>query len=218
MTAPILLVCATEFERAFLPADTPGQVLVTGVGPVDTALALGAFLAKSAAPPSLLLDFGVAGAYPGGGAEVLDLCLAQREFFGDLGVCSADRIEPLDEDEATAAVEEPLDASLVNRACQILADRGLSPRRGNFVTVACVSGSRRRGLILARRFDAMCENMEGAAVARAGRRFAVPVLELRVVSNLVEDRDRTRWRLKEAARQAGHAAGLLVAALSIAAR
>ncbi len=214
MTASVLLVCATEFERAFLPAGTPGQVLVTGVGPVDTALALGAFLARDAAPPSLLLDFGVAGAYPGGGAGVLDLCLAEREFFGDLGVCYGSRIEPLCEQEAVAAVEEPFDTLLVRRARQLLSCQGLSPRCGTFVTVSCVSGDRQRGRLLAQRFGAMCENMEGAAVARAGRRFAVPVVELRAVSNLVEDRDRSRWRLEDAARLAGRAAGLLAAALS----
>jgi len=37
--------------------------------------------------------------------------------------------------------------------------------------------------------------MEGAAVALACQQLAVPLLELRGISNLVEDRDTRRWDL-----------------------
>jgi len=85
MTDTILLVCATEFERSFLPSAVSGRVLVTGVGPVETTLALCDLLARTPRP-GLVLDFGVAGAYPGGGAGLLDLCIARCESFGDLGI------------------------------------------------------------------------------------------------------------------------------------
>jgi futalosine hydrolase len=37
--------------------------------------------------------------------------------------------------------------------------------------------------------------MEGAAVALACQQLAVPLLEVRGISNLVEDRDTRRWNL-----------------------
>jgi futalosine hydrolase len=59
--------------------------------------------------------------------------------------------------------------------------------------------------MLAARFGGLCENMEGAAVARVCAAFDLPCLELRSISNRVEDRDTGRWRLKEACAKAGAA-------------
>jgi len=65
--------------------------------------------------------------------------------------------------------------------------------------------------MLAGLYRGLCENMEGAAVARVCREFGLPCLELRCVSNLVEDRDRSRWRLRDACAMAAEAAALVVA-------
>ncbi len=212
----ILLVCATEFERSFLTPAAGAQVLVTGVGLVETTLHLTVFLTGAGLRPDLVIDFGVAGAYPDGGAQLLDVCLARHEFLGDLAICAGDRVEPFADGEVSVVDAVPLDGDLVARAGRLLAERGgLTPRIGNFVTVNCTSGSRRRGEVLARRFDGLCENMEGAAVVRVCRHFQVPVLEVRVVSNLVEDRDRSAWRLEEAARKAAAVAELLAAGFDV---
>jgi futalosine hydrolase len=45
------------------------------------------------------------------------------------------------------------------------------------------------------RTGGICENMEGAAVALACQQLSVPLLEVRGISNLVEDRDTSRWNL-----------------------
>jgi nucleoside phosphorylase len=42
------------------------------------------------------------------------------------------------------------------------------------------------------------EAMEGFAVLRAAQLGGVPALEVRTVSNLVDERDRSRWRFDEA--------------------
>jgi futalosine hydrolase len=44
--------------------------------------------------------------------------------------------------------------------------------------------------------------MEGAAVAQMCARFGVPFFEVRGISNLVEDRDLSRWNLSAAATSA----------------
>ena len=44
--------------------------------------------------------------------------------------------------------------------------------------------------------------MEGAAAAHVCALHDVPFLEVRGVSNLVEDRDRSKWRIGEAAEAA----------------
>jgi futalosine hydrolase len=44
--------------------------------------------------------------------------------------------------------------------------------------------------------------MEGAAAAQICALYDVPFLEVRGISNLVEDRDREKWKLGEAAEAA----------------
>ena len=105
----------------------------------------------------------------------------------------------------------PMDPVLLAQAGDALSSRRISFYSGNFVTVSCASGTARRGRMLAEQYQGLCENMEGAAVARVCREFALPCLELRCISNLVEDRDTSRWQLRKACRKAGEAAALVVA-------
>ena len=102
-----------------------------------------------------------------------------------------------------------LDRDLLTRVGRILHSKQLSFYTGAFVTVNCASGTAKRGNMLGARYRALCENMEGAAVARVCREFNLPCLELRCVSNLVEDRDTSRWQLKKACRRAGEVTALV---------
>ncbi len=221
----ILAVAATEFEMSPLVSlltagrekaaaeapESPCCTLISGVGPVETTLRLTRYLEGCDAPVDCVLNFGVAGAYvpetpnPAGNAGMLDLCLAEQECLGDFGICYGDRLEALDE-QLAGAVVFPLDQSLLSRAGAILDRHGQAYRRGNFVTVSAASATRARGAMLAARFRGLCENMEGAAVARVCAEFSLPVLELRAISNLVEDRDVSRWRMAAACGRAAQAA------------
>jgi len=64
---------------------------------------------------------------------------------------------------------------------------------GRFVTVSTVSGTMAQGIALSSRFGGICENMEGGAAAQVALLYGVDCLEIRGVSNLVEDRDLSRW-------------------------
>jgi futalosine hydrolase len=74
----------------------------------------------------------------------------------------------------------------------------LVARTGRFLTLAQVTGVRAFGDALHHRFNALCESMEGAAAAHVCALHDIPFLEVRGVSNLVEDRDRAAWRIAEA--------------------
>ena len=216
-----LVVCATEFElQPLLDAVPPDQkewtTLVTGVGMVETTLCLTRFLEQQGERIHAVLNIGVAGAYVHHGKEgagLLEICLAEEEIFGDFGICHPDRIEPL-AGHLVMHSRYLLDAELLEKASTILADNGLSPRRGKFVTVCGVSATAHRGTMLGRQYDALCENMEGAAVARVCGEYDLPLLEMRTISNFVEERDLTRWKLSEACEQAGKAAAILLKGLT----
>ena len=58
--------------------------------------------------------------------------------------------------------------------------------------------------------ESLTGNMEGAAVARVCAEFSLPLLELRCISNLVEDRNPAHWRLQEACEKAARTAAVLI--------
>lgn len=208
----ILLVAATEMEALPLAEGRNGQpheMLVAGVGPLETAMRLTRRLCEVGSEISLVLNFGVAGAYVGSGADVLDICLAESEVMGDFGICHAERIEPFDGQLASRSVF-PLDSRYVAQAGALLAQQGFGCKKGVFVTVNGVSATAARGALLRAAHNGLCENMEGGAVARVCEEFAVPCLEVRCVSNMVEDRNPGNWQLAAAVRKCGQAVSLLV--------
>ncbi len=178
---------------------------VTGMGKTNAAIAtillIGRFF------PALLVNTGCAGAYGLGGLAVGDLALATAEIYGDEGVLTPSGWQPLEfigipllETGGRRFFNEfplsPLAAAEAVRSAEMM---GITLHAGRFVTVSTCSGTTRRGDEVARRFDAICETMEGAAIAHAALLHGVDCLEIRGVSNMVEDRDLSRWDLAGAA-------------------
>lgn len=212
----ILAVAATKLEmEPFLHLvereKTACLSLVTGVGPVETAVRLALFLAECDEKINLVLNFGVAGAYLGepGHPEYLDICLAEEEIFGDFGFCSGKGIEYFESPEF-GKPRYSLDRRWLKRAKQILDNNRINAWSGSFITVNCASATLRRGNMLQQTWKGLCENMEGAAVARVCREFNISCLEIRAISNYVEDRDPATWQLAEACEKAAHAAHLII--------
>jgi futalosine hydrolase len=79
--------------------------------------------------------------------------------------------------------------------------------RGRFATLDAVTHDIDLGMRIQERFDVAIESMEGAAALLVGARLGVPVAELRVVSNIVGERDRDRWDIRGALRVASDALG-----------
>jgi futalosine hydrolase len=211
----LLVVSATKTELEPLQAvtldlDKHLRFLLAGVGPVETALKLSEYLASGEQKkPSAVINIGLAGAYPEGGPELLDICLAENEIFGDLGINISEKIEPLDSSFAPPA-EFALDHELLSGAGRALEKAGIKYRSGNFVTVSSASGTVSRGRYLQDKFKAICENMEGAAVARVCQHFTLPCLEIRCVSNMVVDRSDQQWLTTEAAESCGQAVKIIL--------
>ncbi|MBU0484176.1 MAG: futalosine hydrolase [Proteobacteria bacterium] len=198
-----LLVSATDIEmkplREKLGALPGVDFLVTGIGLVETVLSLTRYLAKNSKKVEGIIGFGVAGAYFGSECGLLDICLADREVLGDLGVCFGDQVVEFDVPDLPLHTEFILQNNLFSLAHDFLTANAISFKTGTFVTVNSVSGTATRGGCLRTRFGALCENMEGAAVARVSAFYHLPCLEIRCVSNMVEDRNRQNWQVDQAA-------------------
>jgi futalosine hydrolase len=216
----VLLLAATELEATLL-ASSRFPLVVAGIGAVNTAHALSEYFATHQ-KPSLVIQTGIAGAYVPAGISVGSVVLADTEIYGDLGVLMVDGWQPMEavgiplvaaRDGRPARFNYfPLDETLVARASGI--GGSLITRTGPFLTLSIVTGVRTLGDELHDRFGALCESMEGAAAAHVCALHDTPFLEVRGISNLVEDRDRSKWRIKEAAEAAQTVALKLAESLS----
>lgn len=236
MPAPVLAVCAVPREgeplRQHLRAEwrpwhgwwradggidgQPVFLLAGGLGKANAAQAVAA--AACSQPLAGVLGFGVAGAYRRSGLRLGDVALAAEEVYADEGVTTPHGWRPLrtlgipvlEHQDARWFNAFPLDPAWVAWARDRLA---LPPEAvGRFLTVSTCSGRQRRGDLLAARFRALAETMEGAAWAHTAARFQLPFLEVRGISNRVEDRNPAAWRLDDAAAAAADAAAQLLSA------
>ncbi len=226
---PILIIAAVNLELSYLLRAFTGELLQgeafpevyrgwAGNKPVLLALSgMGKVNAASAASvllhtwkPALVINTGCAGAYPDSGLSVGDLALASGELFGDEGVLTPEGWKSLEcigipvlERKGNRYFNEiPLSFSAAEQAMRLASAIDIPLRRGRFVTVSTCSGTTARGQELQARFGGICENMEGAAIAQVAMQYNVDCLEVRGISNMVEDRDLTRWDIPLAVERA----------------
>ncbi len=175
---------------------------VTGMGKINAAAAAAVLCERFR--PELIINTGCAGAFPESGLTVGDLALAGVEIAADEGVLTSTGWLSY-EGIGIAAVESqgrryfnefPLSPAVARQALSLAVELGDPLSCGTFLTVSTCSGTVARGRELYERFGApLCENMEGAAVVQVALRYGVEALELRGVSNLVEERNLSRWNI-----------------------
>lgn len=199
----ILLCAATlrELDACIMALGTPFEALPDGPRPwarrlgrhvaavtgVGMPLTLARLLPLAAEiRPDLIVNAGIAGAYPGSGLGIGDLAVAESECFGDLGMetpepdgflpledmpwCDSEYLLPL-----ALSVESfgGADGPRIARGCTVNACTGRE-----------ATGVRRRGMT-----GADFETMEGAAAALAARELGIPASEARAISNMASTRD-----------------------------
>lgn len=190
-------------------ADQQVLLCVGGMGKVNAAHAAALMIGEFS--PDTLLIFGVGGAYPASGAVVGDVVLAQVEIAGDEGVLTHDGFKDMEYigipllKTATSVIFTTYPASepLLKQALHTLATSSEPGRTdvqyGPFVTLSTCTGTAERARELEERYHGLCENMEGAAAAQVAGLHAIPWLEVRGISNIVEDRDLQKWDIPKAA-------------------
>lgn len=206
----ILIVAATEMEIApfldhlkqefkqlgndiFFNDQHRVQVLMTGVGMVATTFALTKLLTEKSY--DVTLQVGIAGSFdrciPLGG-----LCAVKTDLFGDLG--AEDRYQFLDvfelglEHENAAPFSNKL---LVNNSDLPFA---VELPHVSALTINSVTGSDVTAKTRQKKYNCQLESMEGAAFHYVCLQKHIPFLQVRAISNYVEARDKSKWKMKEA--------------------
>jgi futalosine hydrolase len=176
------------------------RLVALGVGVVSAALNLGRLAALGL--PEAAIMVGSAGALPGSGCGLGDLVVAEEEILAELGVL----VEPGQGEVGEMGLEGlvqrvALDRRLVDEVIAAV-EPAAGVRRGTLLTVVGVSAQPDQAEARARRFQALAENMEGYALALAGRCFGFRTAEIRAISNHAGDRDKSRWDLTTAQERA----------------
>ncbi|MBW1734955.1 MAG: futalosine hydrolase [Deltaproteobacteria bacterium] len=166
---------------------------VTGVGLASACLALGGLLSLEI--PEAIIIVGSAGALPGSGLEAGDVVVSRLEILAEAGVVVGPgmgdtELLGLSGLEQEIALDQGLGADL-----HAAAGRVGPVVHGRVLTVVGVSANQDQARARARRFRAVAENMEGYAVALAGRDLGIRTAEVRSISNRAGDRDKNRWDL-----------------------
>jgi len=175
--------------------DDRGFAVVLGVGILDFSTNLSVLLSRFAVegPFTHVILAGICGAYPGRGLNVGDVVRVESERVGDLGVVERNGSFTPWNNVLGAPVQVYESSPL----------RGVPASLGRLkavsgLTVNCCTGTSAMAAERVQNFDVDVESMEGAACFSICRAFGMPCLEIRAVSNLAADRDKSTWRIKEA--------------------
>lgn len=199
----ILLVAATEMEiqpiLLLLKQNNHSlsghnlSLLLTGIGQVNTTYQVLARLQEKNI--DLVLQAGIAGSFN----PAIDLgqtVLVAKDCFGDLGMEEKGNFTTVfDAGFADKNAFPFTDGWLVNEG-SILAKTTMQKVRS--VTINKVSDRQVQQQQLQQLFNADIESMEGAALHYVCLQQQIPFLQIRSISNWVGERDKSKWRMKEA--------------------
>lgn len=207
----LLLISATEaeisplrehFSRQWAPL--PGgvysngslkvEVLIAGVGMVSTAYELTKKLASK--KYDLVLQVGIAGTYDRN-IQLGDVVFITSETMGDLG--AEDHYNFLDVFDLGLADKDaaPFADKLLNTPAHITHEKINLPKATS-LSINMTSGSSFTATARYEKYGCQIENMEGGAVHYICPREQVPFAQIRSISNYVEARDKSKWKIKDA--------------------
>lgn len=205
----ILLVAATRFEiepllsafgdplnpdRLKLPG-LSADILITGVGMVATAFALGKQLALN--QYDLAINVGIAGSFSFD-IELGEVVLITEDIFAEQGAEDGEGFLSLNELGFGETTQYPVSRFQKERNSE---HSGLNLsmleqiRKVKSITVNKVHGHELSISKTLSRFKAEAESMEGAAFFYACNQCQTPCIQLRSISNYVEPRNKEKWKV-----------------------
>ena len=192
----ILVVSATEFEVGSLKSEVGSlksdsglktldlELLITGVGMVATAFALGRHLTTN--QYDLAINLCIAGSFDRDIAlgEVVEVV---EDQLSELGAEDGEAFLPIERlgfGESFFKTDTCLSSYTNQQLKQVAA-----------ITVNTVHGHEASIQKLTGRIQPQLESMEGAAFFYACKQAGVPCMQIRAVSNYVEKRNRDTWQI-----------------------
>lgn len=199
----ILLTAATTFEieptlqlieKKGLSSDNEIEILITGIGPVNATYLLTTTIQNK--KPDLVIQAGIAGSFNFNDLPAGKTVLVKYDAWGDLGMEEKGNFTTVF-DAGFAGKNHPpfTDGWLINPH-PLLNNTALMVVKS--VTINKVSDSTVQKEQLVKTFSPQVETMEGAALHYVCLQQDVPFLQIRSISNEVGERDKSKWKSKEA--------------------
>ena len=190
----LLIVAATEFEiEPFIQHKKKVDVLITGVGIPATVYHLTKKLITD--KYDFVIQAGIAGSFP----ERLNLGEVvgiKQDTFADIGIEETGNFQSLFDTGFIKKNDFPFqDGWLVNHH-SVLQKSALP--LANAITVNKISDSDKQNKMVMEKFGADVESMEGAAFHYVCLQQKIHFLQLRGISNYVGERDKSKWKMKDA--------------------
>jgi futalosine hydrolase len=164
------------------------ELLITGIGMVATAFALGKHLALNSY--DLVVNLGIAGSFDRDIAlgDVLEIT---EDTFAELG--AEDDNEFLSIDKMGFGEGAFYPSTKLSNLYNLFNTFNLKTARA--ITVNTVHGNEASIKKVTERLKPQLESMEGAAFFYACREMNVPCMQIRAVSNYIEKRNRDNWNI-----------------------
>ena len=159
------------------------DILITGVGMTATAFALGRYLSNDY---QLVVNLGIAGCYDHS-VPLGTLLQITTDQFSELGAENKDEFIPIETLGFGKSIYQS-SHSVQNESLQAL-------RKVAGITVNKVHGNKQSIQIIVARLQPVTESMEGAAVFYACEHTRTDCLQVRSISNYVEERNRDSWKI-----------------------
>ncbi len=165
--------------------ERPVILCLCGIG--KTNVAHGTTLLIERFNPASVCVIGVAGAYPSSRLRIGDIAVAEKEIYGDEGLLLSSGFGGME--DICLPLAAVYGKSYYNEfPLQIPEQFKKLRHRGTFVTVSSCTGTLKRGMEIEQKYGALCENMEGASIAHICLMNSIPVMEIRGISNIIENR------------------------------
>ncbi len=186
MSQRILLIAATQQEiLPYLQTQHHHDVLITGVGIPSAIFRLTKKLAHH--HYDVVIQAGIAGAFENSFARPGHVVQVVKDAFGDLGAFEKGGFTDLQQMNLNY---DPIWLNGGN------IKSGLPEVSG--ITVQTVTSDKLLISALTSKWNADVESMEGAAAAYVCLQKKVPFVQLRAISNIIGERDKSQWKTDEA--------------------
>lgn len=171
--------------------------VIGGVGQVNTTYALMKYLQLKR--PDVVVMAGIAGSFTSK-LQLGDVVVVKDEAMADLGVQEKDGYKDVFDLNLVAPNQSPFSKKkLINPSSEYLKRTKLKKVSG--VTVNQVTSSKKTAELYQSKYKAAIESMEGAALHFVCIKENIPFLQIRSISNYVGERNKKKWKIKEAIEQ-----------------
>ncbi|MBS1755113.1 MAG: futalosine hydrolase [Bacteroidetes bacterium] len=190
----ILVIAATELEiKPFIETASATDVLITGVGVPAVLYHLQKRMQQI--DYDLIIQAGIAGTF-NNVAKPGEVVFVKQDTFGDIGMEEKENFVSIFESGLADKNEFPFNAGWLMNTQGIKMQLNMQAVKA--ITVNKVSDSELQKQQFINQFNADIESMEGAALHYVCLQENMPFIQLRSISNIVGERNRDKWIMKEA--------------------